>query len=73
MTTKSFKDFFPKKDSKKPEYTAVGLVRMENGWSVVTLKMRGEQVLESEVSEPDLKLIAKEAFKINVTKKVFSE
>lgn len=63
-----------KKDEKKkietepPVQKAFTLERGEGGWSFVLLTFQGDKVLGAEKSEPDLKAVAIEKFKINAFK-----
>lgn len=54
-----------------PKVTALGMVRMADGWSVVEFEIQGNQAKVIHASNPDMKAIAEEFFRIQVVKKIF--
>lgn len=70
--TQRFKDVYSKNDA-KPSYVAIGIVPRDGGWCVVRLLMRGGQVVEDSLTEPDMLSITREKFKLVAAKEVLSQ
>ena len=51
-----------------PVYTALSLVQVKDGWSVLTLKIQGDKVIDVKATPADMRAIAIESIRISVTK-----
>lgn len=68
----------PQKEARQPEVskfehpvvTSFSLIRKAGGWVVVTLKTQGDVVVSTEYTEPDMKAIAFERFRVMVAEKL---
>lgn len=52
------------KTGEDPVLTSVGIAKVAGGWISFVLKSRGLEIVSCEVSDPDMKLIAYDAAKI---------
>lgn len=57
-----------KREESLPVVTALSLVRGKDGWQVLTLKVQGDKVLSVEATNPDMRAIALEQFRIRASK-----
>lgn len=55
-----------------PVVTALSLVKGKDGWQVLTLKVQGDTILSVDSTEPNMRAIALEAFKIAASKEFMS-
>jgi hypothetical protein len=55
-----------------PVVTALSLVKGKDGWQVLTLKIQGDIILDVHSTEPNMRAIALEAFKIAAAKEFMS-
>lgn len=53
-----------------PVITALSMVKGKDGWQVLKLRVQGDRVLSVDASEPDMKAITFEAFRIAVVKEL---
>ena len=51
-----------------PTFKALSLVRVQDGWSVLTLSIQGDKVLNVESTPADMRAIAIEAFRMAFTR-----
>lgn len=64
----------PAPERERPIITALALAFVpKQGWTSIIYKIQGDKVLQVAASEPDLKLIAQEKFKVNMGKVIISE
>lgn len=55
-----------------PVVKALSLVRGSDGWQVLTITVQGDRVLSVEATEPNMRAIALETFRITASKEFMS-